>query len=70
MPTNNSIAHEVTLDGEVTRELTVEELEQKEQDLLEINRLKAEEQAKAIVRETALAKLAALGLTQEEIDAL
>ena len=35
-----------------------------------INEIQAEAQAKVVARQSALAKLAALGLTQEEIEAL
>jgi hypothetical protein len=59
------------LTGQVTERLLTDEeiadLEQlQEQGLAQ----QAEEQAKADARESALAKLAALGLTQDEINAL
>jgi hypothetical protein len=70
MPTNNPTAIEVTLDGEVIRELTAEELNQIKIDGDQIAILKEQEQAQADARTSALAKLAALGLTQDEINAL
>lgn len=55
---------------ETVRELTPEELIQHAQ-LIEANRLAIEaEEAKATAKASALAKLAALGLTEEEIAAL
>ena len=70
MPINNPTAIEVTLDGEIIRELTAEELNQIEIDSNQIQILKEQEQAKADARTSALAKLADLGLTQDEINAL
>jgi hypothetical protein len=70
MPTNNPTAIEVTLDGEVIRELTVAELNQIKIDGDQIAILKEQAQAKADARQSALAKLADLGLTQDEINAL
>jgi hypothetical protein len=59
------------LTGETTvRELTDEELAQRQFDAQEIERLQDEADAKLAARESALTKLAALGLTQDEIDAL
>ena len=54
----------------ITRELTAEELEQRKLDGTEANALKAVVDAKVAARESALAKLAALGLTADEIAAL
>jgi hypothetical protein len=57
--------------GEVIeRELTSEELSAREQMLAEETQSEAEAQAKVEARQSALAKLAAIGLTQEEIEAL
>jgi hypothetical protein len=57
--------------GEVTeRPLTVEEIAEREALAQADLDMKAEAQAKADARESALAKLAALGLTQDEINAL
>jgi hypothetical protein len=57
--------------GEVTeREQTPEELADNEAFGIEYEAQLAEREAKAEARKSALAKLAALGLTQEEIDAL
>ena len=64
----------VTLDGatgEVTeRDLTAEELEDNAQFDAEYQALLAEREAKAAARASALAKLAELGLTEEEVGAL
>lgn len=57
--------------GEIKeRELTVDELAERDSIQAEAEAVDAERQAKIAARESALAKLAALGLTQEEIDAL
>ena len=57
--------------GEViTRELTPEEIAEKEQMKADFLEQENERQAKIAARESALAKLAALGLTEEEIAAL
>jgi len=57
--------------GEVTeRPLTADELAQREVDIAEAEARQAEAEAKATARESALAKLKALGLTQAEISAL
>ena len=59
------------LTGEVTyTNLTSAELEQRQADLIESAALQAEADAKAAARTSALAKLADLGLTAEEIAAL
>lgn len=55
---------------EITRALTPEELAEREQLSAEQEAIRAEQEAKATARESALAKLAALGLTEEEIGAL
>jgi DNA-binding NarL/FixJ family response regulator len=64
----------VTLDGatgQVTeRELTAEEIADNAQFQTEYEAQIAEREAKAAARESALAKLAELGLTAEEIAAL
>jgi hypothetical protein len=54
----------------IERQLTSEEILEREAMALELEAQKAEAQAKAHARESALAKLAALGLTQDEINAL
>ena len=54
----------------IQREPTEEEIAQKKITLAEQERLKAEEEAKKASRESALAKLAKLGLTEEEIASL
>ena len=59
------------LTGEtIERELSTEELAQRASDLEESQAVQAEAEAKAAARESALAKLADLGLTAEEIAAL
>jgi hypothetical protein len=54
----------------VERELTAEEIVEREISQADYEAKQAEAQAKAAARESALTKLAALGLTKEEIDAL
>jgi hypothetical protein len=54
----------------VQREETEEELAQKEIAKNEAESIQAEKEAKELARASALAKLAALGLTEEEIAAL
>jgi hypothetical protein len=57
--------------GEVTqRPLNAEELAQRELDIAEAEARQAEQDAKVAARESALAKLAALGLTADEVAAL
>jgi hypothetical protein len=55
---------------EVVRPLTPEELAEREVMAAEYAAREAEAQAKVEARQSALAKLAAIGLTQEEIEAL
>jgi DNA-binding NarL/FixJ family response regulator len=52
------------------RPLTAEEIADREVMALEAEARKAEEEAKVAARQSALAKLAALGLSEEEIAAL
>jgi DNA-binding NarL/FixJ family response regulator len=52
------------------RPLTAEEIAEREAMALEAQARQAEQEAKVAARESALAKLAALGLTEEEIAAL
>jgi DNA-binding NarL/FixJ family response regulator len=52
------------------RELTAEELAQRKQDQTEAKARQSEVDAKVAARDSALAKLAALGLSAEEIAAL
>lgn len=54
----------------VTREMTAEELQEYEVIQTEIQARQAEQEAKAAARASALAKLAELGLTEEEVAAL
>jgi hypothetical protein len=57
--------------GEVTeRPLTVDEIAEREVMQAEAQARQAEQDAKAAARESALAKLKELGLSQEEIEAL
>jgi hypothetical protein len=57
--------------GQVTeRPFTKEEIAQREIMFAEVEALKAQADAKAQARESALAKLAALGLTADEVAAL
>jgi dephospho-CoA kinase len=55
---------------QIERPLTTDEMTEREAISSELAQAKAEAQAKADARESALAKLAALGLTQDEINAL
>jgi DNA-binding NarL/FixJ family response regulator len=59
----------VSEDG-VKREATASEIAQFEQDRIEREAATAEKEAKQAARQSALAKLAALGLTEAEIAAL
>jgi len=56
------------------RKATAEEIEQIQKDQAEfqaeLSRIEAEQQAKEAARESAMAKLKALGLTDDEISAL
>ncbi len=62
---------ETFADGTVIeRNFTEQELAQIEADRLEFENRKAEKEAKAAVKEAAQAKLAALGLTVEDLQAL
>jgi DNA-binding NarL/FixJ family response regulator len=54
----------------IERELTEQEVQELEQIKTQQAQLTAEAEAKATARESALAKLAALGLTEAEIAAL
>jgi DNA-binding NarL/FixJ family response regulator len=57
--------------GELTeRPLTTDEIAQRELDIAQAEAQQAEAEAKATARESALAKLAALGLTEAEVAAL
>jgi DNA-binding NarL/FixJ family response regulator len=54
----------------VIRPLTSEEIAEREAMRIEQEALQSEQDAKIAARQSALAKLAALGLTEEEIGAL
>jgi DNA-binding NarL/FixJ family response regulator len=74
MATNTNILTLTEIDGntglEIVRELTIEEVAQRKLDATTSTARQAEADAKAAARESALAKLADLGLTAEEIAAL
>jgi hypothetical protein len=55
---------------DLVREMTNEEYVNYQTIQAEIAEAEAKQEAKAVARESALAKLAALGLTEEEIGAL
>jgi DNA-binding NarL/FixJ family response regulator len=59
----------ISIDG-VFREMNNQEIAQFELDKAEQETQQAEQEAKIAARQSALAKLAALGLTEEEIAAL
>lgn len=61
---------DVATGQEIIRELTADELAQRELDAAEAATVQAAIEAKAAARQSALAKLAELGLTEEEIAAL
>ena len=54
----------------IEREMNADELSQRELDAEKSVNIETEQEAKAAARESALAKLAELGLTAEEIAAL
>jgi hypothetical protein len=54
----------------IERELTAEEIEDREEMQAEAQAQQAEAEGKAAARASALAKLAELGLTEEEVAAL
>ena len=66
MPTVNLFIQ----DGDIRREMTDEELAQYKRDVTDYKKQQVEAEAKIAARESALAKLADLGLTAEEIAAL
>jgi len=55
---------------ETISELTADEVKEYELFLIQSKKTQAEQDAKIAARQSALAKLAALGLTEEEIGAL
>jgi len=62
--------HNTATDEVIEREMTEEEHEHYKKSIAEGERQKQERENKINARESALAKLAALGLTEEEIAAL
>ena len=71
MATGKTILEFDALSGiETVRDLTAEELANISNVKAECDKFEAEKLAKIAARESALAKLAALGLTEEEIAAL
>jgi hypothetical protein len=71
---SNELETVLTVDAETgeqsERPMTAEELAEREIMTAEYAQRKAESQAKIEARQSALAKLAALGLTEEEVEAL
>jgi hypothetical protein len=59
----------ISIDG-IVREMNTEELAQFNIDLVELQKIKENQEARLAAKESALAKLAALGLTEAEIAAL
>jgi DNA-binding NarL/FixJ family response regulator len=71
MEENETVLEYNGITGETTiRPQTPEELAEREQMQAAQEALQAEQDAKVAARQSALAKLAALGLTEEEIGAL
>lgn len=74
MELNNMKKLLITPEGEQYIDLTSEEISQREQDNIRIEQyklsLETEKQAKEIAKASALAKLSALGLTEEEVKAI
>ena len=68
--TLTSITLDVSTGELVENDLTNEEKEELAKKQLKLQQQQADKEAKAEARESALAKLAALGLTEEEIAAL
>ncbi len=64
------LIYDVATGEEIIRPLTADEIAEREAMALESVAQQAELEAKADARQSALAKLAALGLTQDEINAL
>ena len=69
MATAKTETIKIQIDGEV-REATLDEIAIIEAQRAEISAIEAAAEAKAAARQSALAKLAELGLTEEEIQAL
>jgi hypothetical protein len=71
---SNELETVLTVDAETgeqsERPMTAEELAEREIMTAEYAQRQAESQAKIEARQSALAKLAALGLTEEEVEAL
>ena len=65
-----TVEHNALTGETIQRELTAEEIAQHKKDVDASKKQKAETDAKAAARQSALAKLADLGLTAEEIAAL
>ena len=64
----------VTPEGTFEIDLTAEEIAQREQDAIQAEQdriaFEAEKQAKIVAKTSALAKLSALGLTEEEVKSI
>jgi hypothetical protein len=68
---NNLVVIADAVTGEIVeREMTAEEVAERDEMAIKDIERQAQVQEKADARESALAKLAALGLTQDEINAL
>jgi hypothetical protein len=68
--TMTAIEYNAETGEQIQRELTEEEIEERETMQAEAEARQAEQEAKAAARASALAKLAELGLTEEEVGAL
>ena len=64
------LEHDAKTDNSIVRELTVAEKEQREVDVAKAAQRISEQQALIAAAKSARAKLAALGLTDDEINAL
>jgi len=70
MTTQTIRIHDVTTDEIIDREMNAEEIEQRKIDAALAKAKNAELVAKAAIHNSALAKLAALGLTEDEVNGL
>jgi DNA-binding NarL/FixJ family response regulator len=66
----NIVIFDAFTDETIEREMTVDEIADLQIAQAEAELLQQQHEAKSTARQNALAKLAALGLTQEEIEAL
>ena len=70
MANEKALDYDATTGSLVERELTEEEAKELKKFQSDAKKLKDENEAKLVARESALAKLAKLGLTEEEIASL